>query len=111
MYQSRSAAATAQADETEAQLEASKTNTGISPEEKQRYISESDDRIATLTSQANYGLYAFVGLWAAGAVQAILYDPPGTGRDKPKKTIRRRSGFVLIPEANGGVELTYNWDL
>lgn len=111
MYQSRSAAATAQAGETEAQLDASKTNTGISEAEKQRYISESDDRIATLTQQANYGLYAFAGLWAAGAVQAFLYDVPGTARDRPKKSVRRRSGFVLVPEANGGMELTYNWDL
>ncbi len=49
--------------------------------------------------QGIIGLVAFGGLWAAGAIEAIVNEPAPA----PKKRSRRRSGFSLIPTADGAL--------
>ena len=52
--------------------------------------------------QSLIGLAVFGGLWAAGAIEAIVNEPAPA----PKKRSRRRSGFSLLPQGDGSLVAT-----
>lgn len=109
-YQNRNSQAESQIAETNQVLsDAQKPDSGITAEKQAQYAEESDVRVKALQQQATYGLVGFGVLWAGGAIQALLYDPP-VSHDAIKKKPKRRSGFALTPNYQGGAELTYELD-
>lgn len=69
------------------------------PEENEAYKKDAEAYSAEHRKTAQYWLYGFVGMWAAGSIQAILFtpDPP---RAAPRPGLRRYSQSSLELQAS-----------
>lgn len=122
-------AATATANETTAYLQAncaSSEGAPLSAEQSEKcntFRNERQAYVDGLNSQAMMGIGAFGVLWAGGALEALMYDPPKAKKKKKKKTryggFSETSGkspaFALLdePPENQGERLPadFRWDM
>jgi len=56
--------------------------------DRENYAAEAQSYVSSLRTQGMIGAGAFGGLWIAGAIEAVLTDPPA---DKPKSKVKKSS--------------------
>lgn len=66
-----------------------------------KYQTDSQTYVNGVRGKAQMGLYAFLGLWVAGAAESIINEPAPETKSKSKKKKRRYGGFSYTPTPEG----------